>query len=319
PQVPCFFIFGDSLVDNGNNNDRETESKANYPPYGIDFPYGATGRFTNGRTIADLIGQMLGFQEFIPPFASAEGEEILRGVNYGSGGAGILDETGRKLGDVISLNEQLSNHEETISRIAQIVGDDGRAQQLLGSCIYTLIIGSNDYLLNYLDKFSTGEKPLEFATYLVSNFSDQLQKLYRFGARKVAVFALGGLGCVPEILTHYAASKCVENINTAAESYNENLRILVADLNRRFLDAKFVDIATNSTSLKVKIFPDRFRVADRPCCPVVGNACAAGSSPCEDRDDYVFWDAVHPSEAANLIIAGDAYQLMAPLYSPPID
>ncbi|VAH79287.1 unnamed protein product [Triticum turgidum subsp. durum] len=46
PQVPCYFVFGDSLVDNGNNNDIASLARANYPPYGIDFPGGATGRFT---------------------------------------------------------------------------------------------------------------------------------------------------------------------------------------------------------------------------------------------------------------------------------
>ena len=56
PQVPCFFIFGDSLADNGNNNLLLTLAKANFSPYGIDFPGGATGRFTNNRTTVDLIG-----------------------------------------------------------------------------------------------------------------------------------------------------------------------------------------------------------------------------------------------------------------------
>ena len=56
PQVPCYFIFGDSLVDSGNNNKLATAAKANYRPYGIDFPQGVTGRFTNGRTLADIIG-----------------------------------------------------------------------------------------------------------------------------------------------------------------------------------------------------------------------------------------------------------------------
>lgn len=56
PQVPCFFIFGDSLSDNGNNNPLSTDAKANYPPYGIDFPYGPTGRFCNGRTVVDFLG-----------------------------------------------------------------------------------------------------------------------------------------------------------------------------------------------------------------------------------------------------------------------
>lgn len=57
PQVPCFFIFGDSLVDNGNNNKLLSLVKANFWPYGIDFPQGATGRFNNGRTIVDLFGK----------------------------------------------------------------------------------------------------------------------------------------------------------------------------------------------------------------------------------------------------------------------
>ena len=56
PQVPCFFIFGDSLVDNGNNNGILTLARANYRPYGIDFQQGVTGRFTNGRTFVDALG-----------------------------------------------------------------------------------------------------------------------------------------------------------------------------------------------------------------------------------------------------------------------
>ena len=56
PQVPCFFIFGDSLSDSGNNNKLMTFAKANFLPYGVDFPDGPTGRFTNGKTAVDLIG-----------------------------------------------------------------------------------------------------------------------------------------------------------------------------------------------------------------------------------------------------------------------
>ena len=55
-QVPCLFVFGDSLSDNGNNNNLPSTTKSNYKPYGIDFPTGPTGRFTNGQTSIDLIG-----------------------------------------------------------------------------------------------------------------------------------------------------------------------------------------------------------------------------------------------------------------------
>lgn len=58
PQVPCLFIFGDSLVDNGNNNNIQSLAKANYLPYGIDFPNGPTGRFSNGKTTVDVVGML---------------------------------------------------------------------------------------------------------------------------------------------------------------------------------------------------------------------------------------------------------------------
>lgn len=57
-QVPCYFIFGDSLVDNGNNNNIASLARANYRPYGIDFPDGPTGRFCNGLTTVDVIGNL---------------------------------------------------------------------------------------------------------------------------------------------------------------------------------------------------------------------------------------------------------------------
>ena len=51
------FIFGDSLTEVGNNNFLQYSlAKSNFPYYGIDYPGGqATGRFTNGRTIGDII------------------------------------------------------------------------------------------------------------------------------------------------------------------------------------------------------------------------------------------------------------------------
>ncbi|THG10631.1 hypothetical protein TEA_024599 [Camellia sinensis var. sinensis] len=54
--VPAVIAFGDSIVDQGNNNVIETIIKCNFPPYGKDFVGGPTGRFCNGKTPADLIG-----------------------------------------------------------------------------------------------------------------------------------------------------------------------------------------------------------------------------------------------------------------------
>lgn len=55
--IPAVFVFGDSTVDTGNNNNLITLAKSNFPPYGKDFMGGiATGRFSNGKLPSDLIG-----------------------------------------------------------------------------------------------------------------------------------------------------------------------------------------------------------------------------------------------------------------------
>ncbi|GKB47930.1 gag/pol polyprotein, partial [Tanacetum coccineum] len=94
PKFSCYFIFGDSLLDVGNNNALKTGAKANYLPYGIDFPQGPTDRLSNGLNTADFVAKDLGFKDFIPPYATVKRQDVLKGVNYASAVSGILDESG---------------------------------------------------------------------------------------------------------------------------------------------------------------------------------------------------------------------------------
>lgn len=56
--VPAVIVFGDSIVDTGNNNYISTLVKCNFPPYGRDFAEGnhPSGRFSNGLVPSDIIG-----------------------------------------------------------------------------------------------------------------------------------------------------------------------------------------------------------------------------------------------------------------------
>lgn len=59
PLVPALNIFGDSVVDVGNNNNLYTLVKANFPPYGRDFVnHSPTGRFCNGKLATDFTGKI---------------------------------------------------------------------------------------------------------------------------------------------------------------------------------------------------------------------------------------------------------------------
>jgi len=56
--VPAVIVFGDSIVDTGNNNYISTLVRCNFPPYGRDFAEGnhPSGRFSNGLVPSDIIG-----------------------------------------------------------------------------------------------------------------------------------------------------------------------------------------------------------------------------------------------------------------------
>ena len=65
-RTPALFVFGDSIVDPGNNNAIMTTVRCNFAPYGQDFPgHNATGRFSNGKVPGDILGTFVLFPFFL--------------------------------------------------------------------------------------------------------------------------------------------------------------------------------------------------------------------------------------------------------------
>ncbi|XP_073149989.1 GDSL esterase/lipase At5g45670-like isoform X2 [Henckelia pumila] len=312
PQVPCYFIFGDSLVDNGNNNNIESLARANYFPYGIDFPGGPTGRFSNGKTTVDEL-------DYIPPYATARGQDVLRGVNYASAAAGIRQETGGLLGARIDFTEQVNNYKNTVAQIVDIFGNQDEASKYLGKCIYSIGVGSNDYLNNYFMPlyYTTARQysPEQYADALIQQYSVQVKTLYEFGARKFVLTGVGQIGCSPYELAQNSpdGSTCVSRINEADQIFNNRLRSLVDNFNTDLRVARFIYIDVYGIFQDLMDNPSDFgfRVTNAACCGLGRNngqlRCLPMQVPCLDRNDYLFWDAFHPSEAANIIIARRSY------------
>ncbi|PPS14420.1 hypothetical protein GOBAR_AA06152 [Gossypium barbadense] len=124
-EARAFFIFGDSLVDSGNNNYLETTARADSPPYGIDYPTGRpTGRFSNGLNIPDLIGKQIGLSESPLPYLSPDfnGKKLLLGANFASAGVGILNDTGVQFVNILRMYRQLELFEEYKRRLSGLVG-----------------------------------------------------------------------------------------------------------------------------------------------------------------------------------------------------
>ncbi|XP_047341383.1 GDSL esterase/lipase At1g33811-like [Impatiens glandulifera] len=332
--APCFFIFGDSLVDNGNNNAILSLARANYRPYGIDFPQGTTGRFTNGRTFVDVLAQLLGFPNYIPPFARLNGRSLFQGANYASGAAGIRDETGNNLGGHISMNRQVMNYGRTVEELRRFFrGDNGALGAYLSKCIFYSGMGSNDYLNNYFmpNFYSTANAftPTTYAASLLQDYSRQLATLYNLGARKIVVASVGQIGCIPYQLARYNGnnnSRCNENINNAISIFNSGLKNLVDNFNRGQLPGSkfvYIDSVKSSIDLVANAASYGFEVVDKGCCGVGRNngqiTCLPFQPTCQDRNKYLFWDAFHPTDVANVIFAQQAFASKSKAYAYPIN
>ncbi|KAK3432902.1 hypothetical protein EUGRSUZ_D00411 [Eucalyptus grandis] len=320
PLVPCYFIFGDSLVDNGNNNNLKTSAKANRAPYGIDLSRTwPSGRFTNGLTMVDFIAQDLGFADLIPPYATASGDDLLRGVNYASASAGIRQETGSNLGVHISLDDQLQNHQNVTKAIVASVGE-AKATKLLNSCLYTVGMGSNDYINNYFIKRSPASRntPEQYATLLINQYSSQLKALHGFGARKFALFKLGPIGCTPFAIASSGKNACVQEMNDAVKIFNDRLRPLVDQLNSAFTDAKF--IVVNGLAMPTDLPSWINVVVANTCCPTDPTGlCLPNSKPCHTRSIHAFFDGFHPTETVHRVVAATAYRAYLPTEAYPTD
>lgn len=155
--------------------------------------------------------------------------------------------------------------------------------------------------------------------------------------------SLPPLGCLPAARTLFGfhESGCVSRINTDAQQFNKKINSATAQLQKQYPDLKIAifdifqplyDLVKSPSShgnfsvyystllLKNKIKSCMrhwhnfwwllgFAEANRGCCgtgtvettSLLCNPKSPGT--CSNATQYVFWDAVHPSQAANQVLA----------------
>ncbi|XP_059665687.1 GDSL esterase/lipase At5g33370-like [Cornus florida] len=313
-EARAFFVFGDSLVDNGNNNYLATTARADSPPYGIDYPtHRPTGRFSNGLNIPDLISESLGSEPTLP-YMSPElrGEKLLVGANFASAGVGILNDTGIQFVNIIRISRQLEYFQQYQQRVSAMIGPV-ETQNLVNQALVLITLGGNDFVNNYyLVPFSARSRqyPLpEYVPFLISEYRKILSTLYEMGARRVLVTGTGPLGCVPaELATRSRAGECAAELQEASILFNPQLEQMIMELNTEVGSDVFV--AANTRQMHTNFINDPqaygFVTSKIACCgqgPYNGlGLCTPMSNLCPNRDLYAFWDPFHPSEKANRLI-----------------
>ncbi|KAJ4841779.1 hypothetical protein Tsubulata_010518 [Turnera subulata] len=315
PLVPAMFVFGDSVVDAGNNNHLYTIVKANFPPYGRDFiNHKPTGRFCNGKLASDFTAENIGFTSYQPAYLSkkATGKNLLIGANFASASSGYYDTTA-KLYHAIPLSKQVEYYKEYQKKI---VGIASNVSSIISDSLYLVSAGASDFVQNYyinplLYKAYT---PDQFSDLLMQSYASFIQDLYKLGARRIGVTTLPPLGCLPAAITVFGSdsNQCVERLNKDAASFNRKLNSTSQSLQNQLsgLNLVVLDIYQPLLDLVTKPTDYGFVEARKACCgtglletSILCNAKSVGT--CANASQYVFWDGFHPSEAANKILSDD--------------
>ncbi|XP_071700528.1 GDSL esterase/lipase EXL3-like [Rutidosis leptorrhynchoides] len=321
--VPAVIAFGDSILDQGNNNYIFTTIKANFPPYGVNFLGGkATGRFSNAKTPTDIIAERVQVKEYVPAYMEPfiEDEDMITGVSFASGATGF-DPLTSTINMAIPMVDQLQMFTNYIRRLQVLVGRS-ETDRILKNSLFLVASGSDDFVLNY---FSYPMRKLEydipsFVDYLIPKASSFIQELQRLGPRRVVVLSLPPIGCMPTSITFGGSTKnrsCSTIYNRAAKLFNKKLAAELNSLrsNDPPVNVVFADIYNPLLDIVKNPRSYGFEIVDRGCCGTgeveVSYMCNEFASVCSNVSEYLFWDSFHPTEKGYRIIVENVLERYA--------
>jgi phospholipase/lecithinase/hemolysin len=167
-------------------------------------------------------------------------DEVLGGVNFASGGAGLLNETGIYFVQYLSFDNQISSFEQIKNAMIAKIGKKA-AEETVNGAIFQIGLGSNDYVNNFLRPFMADGIVYthdEFIGLLMETMDRQLTRLYDLGARHIWFSGLAPLGCIPSQRVLSDDGECLNDVNAYALQFNAAARNLLEGLNAKLPGAR---------------------------------------------------------------------------------
>ncbi|GLT35043.1 hypothetical protein SLA2020_095270 [Shorea laevis] len=308
----AIFVFGDSIFDAGNNRfNKNCTAQADFPPYGSSFFHRPTGRFTNGRTVVDFISQFIGI-DLQKPYLEVHFEFLngtrkqypTNGINFASAGSGVLQGT-NKLWEVTPIQEQLQQFQA-------LVEQKHVDKNLIQKSLFFFESGSND-IYNYFLPFDTPTlDPNAYVQAMLTEVGSVIDRVYKLGARQIAVFSLGPIGCVPAraLIPGAPIERCFGRMNVMVKKYNKGLESLVNDVPVRYPGAIGVYGAVYDAVQHFLQTPARYGFVNvtNACCGdgTLGGLVQCGQDGykiCSNPNEFLFWDYFHPTEHTYKLIS----------------
>ncbi|KAL6551673.1 hypothetical protein OROGR_007827 [Orobanche gracilis] len=338
---PAVFNFGDSNSDTGNLVSGLGESLE--PPNGEMYFKKPSGRFCDGRLIVDFLMDAMDL-----PFLNAYLDSIglpsfRRGCNFAAAASTILPATASSLSP-FSFGIQVAQFVKFKAKVEEIQTQSRRynryipAQDYFRKGLYMFDIGQNDLAGAFYSK--TFDQILASIPTVLLAFEDGIQKLYDQGARNFWIHNTGPLGCLPQNIAKFGSDPskldehgCVVSHNQASRLLNLQLHALSKKLQFQYTDADitYTDIFTIKSSLIANYSQYGFKHPLMACCGYGGpplnydsrvacgqtkvvNGSSVTAKGCKDSTEYINWDGIHYTEAANQYIAS---RILTGIYSDP--
>ncbi|GAA0157241.1 hypothetical protein LIER_14551 [Lithospermum erythrorhizon] len=338
---PAVFNFGDSNSDTGGRIAAGLESL--YPPNGQTYFQKPSGRFCDGRLIVDFLMNAMDLS-FLNPYMDAIGVPNFRkGCNFAVAASTVLPATATSVSP-FSFGVQVAQFFRFRDRITDIQSKTKKYDRYLPATdyfqkgLYLFDIGQNDLAGAFYSK--TLDQILASIPTILLEFEDGIKKLYDGGARSFWIHNTGPLGCLPQNIAKFGTDPskldelgCVSTHNQAARLFNLQLHALCKKLQGQYVDSNvtYVDIFTIKSNLIANYSRYGFEQPLMACCGsggpplnydsrlACGETKVINGSPitakgCNDSTEYVSWDGIHYTEAANQHVAS---QILTGKYSDP--
>ncbi|XP_073157537.1 GDSL esterase/lipase At1g54790 [Henckelia pumila] len=338
---PAVFNFGDSNSDTGGLVSGLGESLD--PPNGQTYFKKPSGRFCDGRLIIDFLMDAMDLP-FLNSYLDAIGAPSFRtGCNFAAAGSTILPATASSVSP-FSFGIQVAQFFRFKAKVEDLQAKPRKfdkyipAQDSFQKALYMFDIGQNDLAGAFYSK--TLDQILASIPIILSQFEDGIEKLYEQGARNFWIHNTGPLGCLPQNIAKFGtdASRldelgCVSSHNQASRLLNLQLHALCKKLQSQYPDSNvtYVDIFTIKSNLIANYSRYGFEQPVMACCGYGGpplnydshiscgqtkllNGTSLTAKGCSDSTEYVNWDGIHYTDAANQYVAS---QILTGKYSDP--
>ena len=267
-------------------------------------------KFSNGSVWVEDLSRDLGLS-ITPKLALTKGADYStaqKGVNFAFGGAlssnvNISDESFPAIApDLPGFQEQVSEF------ISLSTAAEKAYQPSLGDDTLTVIsVGANDYLAALDSPESLGELPLEALPNVVTdNIIDGIVRLSTTGAKDFLVVNIPALGETPlaDSLDAQSGQKISVVLNQLSNAHNAQLSQKLNALSSSRPDLNIIPLDVNGLFAQITANPNAFNLSN------TNAACLTNFQPgfqfegvCENPDQFVFWDDVHPTAAMHQIVS----------------